>query len=401
MRSIQQILPLLLIAQVVQACGPGVEEGSLLGESVFKTQQDGGQSNGTGNPPGDTDSEIQSDTSSSSHFLDAGDTEKCPNPLFDDTPMLTASDTLENGKYVSMGTNCLLSAAQTEAGSHLQVTFVNDRNGEIIAETVDETVPGTPADLTCHYNAAQEKPKAVVLVNDDNGSTIYKIDRALKIDRARDTWSLLFKGPRLSGINHLMNTRDTGYDKLCAFGNGVFCAEWSDLTDWEEVYPRDRHYNDVTIVTCDGKWCEVAVGPNGLVELKRDAIREVIETGVDDNLLTVTNNESHYTAAGENGVVLHGTADAPPLAFRPVPGKTIVSLQRYINSNLFMGATEDGTVFKGFLDHNDMRLCPYSHTLPTDAIDGTMFMCEVNPNFLVLTADHLIGPWSCRLIVIL
>ena len=391
------LVRLLFICLTVGACGPGIEEGPLLQESQLPSQEDGGP-NTAGADTGDSDTDTRTDADAGADTETVTTLGGCDDDVFEEKTLIAADAILTDGEFVALGRNCLLATVSDGTESHIAVTFANGQHIDFIEKTIEETFPGTPRAISCQSDIFAESDTAVVVMETETGSLI------VEGNKETGEWrTLLETAASFRGVEYIFRTEYYRYEKLCVYGEGIYCTEMAgDHLTWTEIHAPDEHpFTDMTLIACGDAWCEVAVGPGGLVDIRKNGLWERKETGVEVDLLTASNTLDRFIAAGDDGVVILGTAETTPKTYTLFEDKRIVSLY-FLDptADMIIGNTADGMVFQAKLTETEAVLCPNIHALSTQAIAGTFFKCEDADNYVVADPSALVGAFRCTTIIL-
>lgn len=396
----------LATAVLIVACGPGVGEGPLI-----RTDQDGLADSDTN--PADVDSETGSDTVDETGSDDEVDTltppdtgvdtetewepgGPCDRDIYESNVVFSAETLLPGARFVSMNSDCLLlERAEADGRYRTGIVFTDPWEDDKIWNTVETVMEMRPKALTCH----PESREAIVLFESDAGSALYDVSAS------SGTFNLLantqlFSGLMLRGINRFMRTQNGGIDRICVFGNGIFCADdGGDALQWDIVIPPDEGvlFYDLSLLSIDGAWVMVAVGANGLILVEADDGWRALPTQTDADLLTVATANDLLTAAGQDGVIVHGTMDH--IETYDVIDEDIISLH-WFSDRYFKGITSEGTVFEGSVENGVFDLCVAQDRVPDGLVLDILGSCGGEETYLLMSESRVFGSYDCALIVI-
>jgi hypothetical protein len=382
MRAFISYSPSLAAALCLIACGPGVEEGPIP------------------LPPASTDSATESDTGDE----DGGDTETvdtepkdwCATPTIENRSAIVVADILPGGQFVAMGNNCLLAVRQEQTGYTATVAFLSPEGNNSILSTFEATVPKVPRALVCRSSAAEKTNTAHVITSDETSSVVYEVVDEIGV------WNNVFEGRKLMGARWLVRTAEPSIDKICVFGDGIYCADTSSgWMDWQEVHAStgDIVVFDMTVITCDEGWCPVAVGGKGSVFIQHNSVWTEAAVETESDLISVADSADTFAAVGNDGALIFGDSNS---VFSNVimNGADLVSL--YFDDGLrFKGATKDGAVFQGEIaNDNSVYICPNPTMVTGPLKDGMIISCGNVDNFMALRSDALIGSYNCAIVTV-
>ena len=408
----------------LMGCGPGVEEGPLFKMSegaIFDTSPDNGTGSadpasvGTDSNQGfehdsiesGTDTETLGDTTEIEVPKDGGLDSETLSAACDSLPFETDNvadiETIHpNGTFISASNRCLLSTATDMNGTLTRVTFIDPEEREFNLGMIEAILPGAPIDIVCYQDKHAPEYIAEIVVQEDSGgtpkSTVYE-GRLYE-----NVFIPLFTTERLVGISAFSKISNSIYQRICAYGDGVFCTETQgDHLVWTAERPQtgSTTYRALNIAPCGEAWCMVAVGEKGLVEIQNRAEWRQIETETNETLLTVTAfDDETYIAAGEAGALLLGSVESPIPLFTTRLSQTqdIVGLHLY--EGHFYGVTDNGIVFQGVNQMNELLICPETIELDIPALTSLLVVCPIDRRFIVLSGQSLIGQYNCDALVV-
>ena len=383
------ILPLSALC----ACGPGVEEGPVPGDS--ETEPSGG----TESPDAGADSET-----ATSEIPDAGDTDSasdvsyewCRYPTIEDQDALSASFVLAGSEIAAIGGNCALVSRPEASGYTAAVAFMSAYADNNTLATVQGTVSLPPRAVTCRFDPLTKIYTAYVLTSDDTSSELFEVQ-----DESA-TWTSVFAGPSLSGVHLMLRTAAPSLDEVCVFGDGFYCAPRTSLPlEWREepVSASGERVLDTALFNCESGWCMVAVGESGEVRVLSDLGWERLETGSNADLVSVSDNGDFFTAVGASGTMVHGNASGVQ-TFTILDGRDLAAVD-WMDDRFFMGATADGTVFEGEIRSNGVFLCPGPDSVEGPVLDAMFFDCDGERNYLAACPDRVFGRYECTAVVVI
>jgi hypothetical protein len=406
-------LNLWALGMVATTCGPGVGEGPYISAentplSDGKDSGSPGESMAAGDTDTDADSDTDNDTDTDSDAdadadadggMDTGseiDTGNgCPTDLFNDEMIFYASDLLKDSRFVAMSNHCLLLKRDGVDGIQTMVVFTDPWNTGHVDTVVGMISDNTPVDLTCNPDTLE----ATVLFETDGGSTIYRVyGEEEELVELKGLEVLATR--HLKGITRFLRTSDGGIDRVCAYGEGIYCSEGaSGWSEWEEAAAPEEgiRFNDMSLLLIEEAWAVIAVGTNGRVQVEHPDGFHVLDSGTNEELLTVSGAGDIFIAAGQNGVIVHGTVESTEQ--RTLFEEDIVSLH-WREARYFKGVTADGTVFEGSLINGDIAVCTDTIEAAEAPLDGLFWFCEAYENYLVLTETHLFGEYDCGTITV-
>lgn len=381
----------IVIFALAVGCGPGVAEGPI----PLHTEKDG-----------------SIEDTSSQGFT-------CPNPIEsacgdpgDLYPALIAASQIDtDARIVALARNALL-LERTRSGIEEPVVWIMDfEHPEDTHERGRAELPSRPSSpirpIGLAYNL--ESPfdmdlyarVAVVLLESDEGSALYEAPMRPGGTETADLVPMengvLPTEGKLRGLTYLdekVSGDDSAYfDRLCAFGDGIFCFDGSSWTT--EIEPGSgAMFNDLGVLGVGENNYVIAVGDNGRIALDSAAGWRDMDSGTAENLMSVSVHIDRFTAVGSNGILVDGTADNA--AACSVSSETLIAINR-LGAEKIVGVTESGKVFTGRLDDLRGELCYQGPSLGS-AIDARPHGCDSgNDNYLVITSDFLYGKIECTI----
>ncbi len=380
-------------------CGPGVAEGP-----VTDVGRDGGRTGDTGTedgidtrtaPPHDTGTTDTgtTDTEGADAGADTGD--GCGEEIFEDAVVFESNGLQPGARFVDMSSECLLLRQETIDGVRTTVVFTDPWEPGHIGATAEWTSPLEPVALTCH----PENWEAAVLFRTAAGNVLYQMD-GYGGDPALLAGEATFGGRSLTGIRRFMRTANGGVNRICAFGQGIFCADSAaGWTAWTETLPHvaGRYINDMGLLSIADAWSLVAVGSGGMILVEGAGGWQPVDSGTAEELLAVGTMGDTFTAAGRNGIFVHGTVDGPRRY--TFFSEDVVSL--YWWSDQFLkGVTAAGTVFEGTIRGGELSLCLTSVTLDEPVFTSVLLVCGDAENYLIMTDSLVLGAYDCAPMVI-
>jgi hypothetical protein len=112
---------------------------------------------------------------------------------------------------------------------------------------------------------------------------------------------------------------------------------------------------------------------------------------VTETLFAVAGNGDRFYAAGQFGLLVHGTLEET--TWTTVIDGDIISLFWGFD-DAFKGITRDGKVIEGRFDDEEITVCPVAE-IPGPLEDCLFMSCRGEENFVVLTQDALMGAYEC------
>ena len=403
-RTAIRLLP--LAGLLGTACGPGVAEGPVVG-IVGDTDEPTGTGTGDDSAPGDTSTGTAAagdtgtaqaiDTGTGTDSITetgTGTQDQCAGGIFNNNVVFRASDLLDRGRFVAMSVECLLLREEVTGGTRAMVVFTDPWESDGVRSTVEMVSTMEPLAITCH----PDKREAIVLFDTGGGCAVYEVTEESGEFTALGNGGAF--AVSLKGIKRLMRTSYGGLNRVCAFGEGIVCADASSgWATWETVasFEVSGNVNDLNVMLIDEVWSMVAVGPQGRIIVENADTWRVLDTGTTADLLAVSTTGDYLTAAGRDGVFVHGTIDdlAPYTFF----DEDVVSL--YWWSDRFLkGVTADGTVFEGQIRDGELALCPVSLDLADPVSVSILMSCGDQEDYLIMTETLVLGTYDCSSIVV-
>jgi hypothetical protein len=407
---VRTVIRLLILAGLPAiACGPGVEEGPVV-ELVSDSDGATGTETGDDSAPGDTASgtgtegetdtgqETEGETGTGEEIdsgTDSGAPTPCADEVFNNEKIFGAMDLLENGRFVAMSVECLLLREEVTGGTRTMVVFTDPWATGGVGSAVEMVSAMAPKAITCHPDYRE----AIVLFDTGGGSALYEVTEESGAFTALGDGEA-FDGLTLTGIKRLRRTSNGRLNRVCAFGQGIVCADASlGLTAWETAVAFDvsGDINDLGLTLIDGAWSIVAVGPGGRILVESGDGWRLLNSGTTAELFAVSATEDTITAAGQGGVFVHGTIDG--LTPRVFLEGDVVSL--YWWSDRFLkGVTRDGTVFEGQMVDGALTLCSAAFELAEPVSASILLSCGNEEDYLIMTETLVLGTYDCSSIVV-
>jgi hypothetical protein len=378
-------------------CGPGVGEGF---------PGDGGVAEGDSDTDVDSDSDTDSDTDT-----DTGPPEyhECPVEMQSECQseqpgIETLLEAVELGPditFAGMGRNALIAARTVdETTSPLMVRMDFDEYDGVeslgLAELAEPPTSSlTPVAVVGDLDSDIFGYWALVLVEGDDGYSFMGTD--VYYMETGELVPLPAVAPpattELRGLIYLQQKVPDAapdYEKVCAFGDGLFCFDGSGWTTLIEP-AAGTSINDIGMIYFDGVYQLLAVGDDGWIAHRDGETWSAIDSGTAQDLLTVSVDDTVFTAAGREGTVVYGTA-AETVACE-IAEQTILVLSGIPDEGI-LGIFDTGPVFFWQLGEWGPTACLTGADVP-DALETRIVGCDASLNLFVLTEAALYGGNEC------
>ena len=256
-----------------------------------------------------------------------------------------------------------------------------------------------PVGLAYNLKSPFEMDRVVVLLSNDGESALYEAQIYPGTDTPADLLPVRNgKLPTLGvlrGLTYLReNVKGQGnvyVGRLCAFGDGIFCFDGSNwMTEMEpETGPL---VNDLSVLRVGNNNWIIAVGDSGLIMIDSATGFKALPSHTEANLLRVSVHEDKFTAVGEEGVLINGTAGETVAC--TASSETLVAINRGGEDDL-KGVSASGKIFEILLENRTGAFCFTGQNVGS-AIDARFGGCGASSdNYLVLTSDFLYGETDC------
>ncbi len=389
------------------ACGPGVAEGPLPLAAATDSDDEDGRSTGDDDGPQETDDGetegTDSETEDAGESLTRGETDTmegwCEDSLVVEETVVSAEALVPGAEFVAMGNDCVLLRKPEENGLLATVVFLSSElPSPYEAKRVETVSDSEPLSITCYEDPLLDDRVAVVLMAGEDGEVT--LMRA-SFDSGEITpmaGSESLAGVSLTRVVRLLRTAGNGINRLCAFGDGLFCLDLGDNDgEWvEEISPGEGgRFHDLGVLEQGEDWLLLVVGEEGRIEVGGPDGWRTLPAATDADLYTVTSWDRQWVAAGEGGVFVYGTLEEQTEA--ELLDGDVISINIW-DDQPFTGITDAGGVFQGRISDQELLLCPQDD-LSLPLLDSLPAGCGSYESFLILTPESLIGDYGCEIVV--
>jgi len=394
-------------ALAAAACGPGVEEGPIP-PATADTDVDSGADTDT-DTDADTDSDIVPAT------CPQGPLEWCSWTPDAAHLELLAADVEDGLTFVDADYETVL-GRRTVLEVPAPVVIVGAVDGEN-PEPLDafwradlaeyDGVPVVPIAITTRLDAPFDEggARALILARTPSGNSLFRSDAHIGFDGTITPFpgGAVPGSEALRGLVYLRRKvidsspfeADPKFNRVCAFGDGLFCF---DGTTWTTEVPAGSgaSLNAVAVIDEGDTAHIIAVGDDGRAVVETDGEWQELSLGVVVDLHAVSAHEGRFTAAGGKGVMIDGTLEDQLVC--QLYERALTSLGWIMgppsesddggveapSDDLFVALATDGAILHGDIGVGEGSICDSG-----DAIPGAMLGRMLDIDYYVLTPQAL------------